>query len=684
MVITDDSTTILPIFGRAVLRADLLLRGLTDLGETPMPGGCCPTGAWLMQSLTLRYWEPETEKAKNAARAPEEEGQEGTQEEWSQDVEWYGDEWMDDESSYDWIGSLDDWSGAWSWSEDDWSYWSDDWYSRRCDCPAGPGSECAKVFQDYLALIDPTGMKAKEGYKWDMWEINEHELKLIRHVRMWRHEMLDPRIRLANKSPVPITGQWSRLAGARVTYKTYKDGSTVTVRDANFMTLSNARSTDPKQWRGRVEFGLKHKPQLRHVQKTAPRPFDPMNGRDESEVVNEDIVEFPKSNDPSVAIDKLGNEPEVFDRQTDCGGNAEQQTDDKSAVKPKMLKVPGEPSGSERRLHELTHLPYRDWCNHCVRSKGRQSHAVKKNDRQLVIQIDFSFLSTENDLPKRTILNATDVQTGYSMAVVLPAKGSVEKYAVAELRRFVFEICARLLVDCRYVQHRLNTLRVKGVLEMCRGASQWFSEVYLGKDTEAEEENEEQLEDMVVGKYGTKIDVDVNAEEGELDQEMRLAEPLLWESEFPPEAEKKGMIKEMNSMKEFDVYDEVMVKDCAEEQVSEALDCRWVKVWKNETDLRCREVVRGCLQNFEKTEEDNLFASTPSLVTMRLLLCMALARNWGITLGDVSTAFLHAAMSGEVFVWPPKEFYPNGDCLWKLKKAMYGLRQAPNVAGTFR
>ena len=83
--------------------------------------------------------------------------------------------------------------------------------------------------------------------------------------------------------------------------------------------------------------------------------------------------------------------------------------------------------------------------------------------------------------------------------------------------------------------------------------------------------------------------------------------------------------------------------------------------------------------NAEKNEEDNLFASTPSLVTMRLLLCMALARNWGITLGDVSTAFLHAAMLAEVFVWPPKEFYPNGDCLWKLKKAMYGLRQAPKL-----
>ena len=58
---------------------------------------------------------------------------------------------------------------------------------------------------------------------------------------------------------------------------------------------------------------------------------------------------------------------------------------------------------------------------------------------------------------------------------------------------------------------------------------------------------------------------------------------------------------------------------------------------------------------------------------------MAMSRNWGITLGDVRTAFLHAPMSGEVYVWPPKEFYPNGDGLWNLKKAMYGLRQAPKL-----
>ena len=69
-------------------------------------------------------------------------------------------------------------------------------------------------------------------------------------------------------------------------------------------------------------------------------------------------------------------------------------------------------------------------------------HLVKKKDRQPVIQIGSSckIMATENDLSKENmVLNATAIQTGYSMAVVLPSKGSVEKYAVAELRIFLFE-----------------------------------------------------------------------------------------------------------------------------------------------------------------------------------------------------------------------------------------------------
>ena len=135
--------------------------------------------------------------------------------------------------------------------------------------------------------------------------------------------MLDPRIKVAKKSPVPITGKWSRLTGERLTFKQYKDGSTVTVRDANFLEMRNTRPKDPKEWRGRVEFGLKHKPQLRHVQKSAPRPHDPMIGREKSEVVNDEIVESRKADDPMDLV-KTNAEPEVLDCQMRVSRNVEE------------------------------------------------------------------------------------------------------------------------------------------------------------------------------------------------------------------------------------------------------------------------------------------------------------------------------------------------------------------------
>ena len=69
------------------------------------------------------------------------------------------------------------------------------------------------------------------------------------------------------------------------------------------------------------------------------------------------------------------------------------------------LKTLGEPSLAERRLHELTNLPYRDWC----KAKGRYGFSTKQID---VIQIDYCFHSTHKDLPLQKILSACDVQTG--------------------------------------------------------------------------------------------------------------------------------------------------------------------------------------------------------------------------------------------------------------------------------
>ena len=46
---------------------------------------------------------------------------------------------------------------------------------------------------------------------------------------------------------------------------------------------------------------------------------------------------------------------------------------------------------------------------------------------------------------------------------------------------------------------------------------------------------------------------------------------------------------------------------------------------------------------------------------------------------DISTAFLHAPMTERMLMRPPSEYDPTGNFLWLLKRAMYGLKQAPAV-----
>ena len=70
-------------------------------------------------------------------------------------------------------------------------------------------------------------------------------------------------------------------------------------------------------------------------------------------------------------------------------------------------------------------------------------------------------------------------------------------------------------------------------------------------------------------------------------------------------------------------------------------------------------VVCGCLQDTARMDDDALFASTPSLVTMRILVAMSFVRNWGVKVCDASPAFLRAMIAEDIHVLPPVEFYPN-------------------------
>ena len=186
----------------------------------------------------------------------------------------------------------------------------------------------------------------------------------------------------------------------------------------------------------------------------------------------------------------------------------------------------------------------------------------------------------------------------------------------------------------------------------------------------------------VTTKQDLEVPVAVNQDEKELLLMKTLENPHIWyNTEFPHEEEAAGMTKEMKSMRDFGVFDEVDIDKVTHEALESAISTKWVKLRKPDGTVRCRIVARGYTQQVE--DKDETFASTPSLTTLRLLLTLAVAKGWHISIGDISTAFLHALVSEDFYVIPPLEFYPEGRTLWKLRKALYGLKHSLAAALCF-
>ena len=64
------------------------------------------------------------------------------------------------------------------------------------------------------------------------------------------------------------------------------------------------------------------------------------------------------------------------------------------------LPSPYMPSQSERDDHELTHAPYRSWCEHCVNGRGvEMGHRLGDDHSErgvALIAFDYMFLTSAN------------------------------------------------------------------------------------------------------------------------------------------------------------------------------------------------------------------------------------------------------------------------------------------------
>ena len=182
----------------------------------------------------------------------------------------------------------------------------------------------------------------------------------------------------------------------------------------------------------------------------------------------------------------------------------------------------------------------------------------------------------------------------------------------------------------------------------------------------------------VTTKRGDKVKAVSNEDQQEVETEKILLEPWVTNTEgLNPEQTTEGMKQEIRSMKAQQVYTEVSYNTLTQEQRSKIIKSRWVLRQKGNA-VRARIVAKGYT---EDVNNDDIYASTPIFCVLRLLLTMSLSNRWIVRAGDISTAFLHAkAATNDLFMFPPTEFYnPEDQVVWKLNKAIYGLRSSPHA-----
>ena len=127
----------------------------------------------------------------------------------------------------------------------------------------------------------------------------------------------------------------------------------------------------------------------------------------------------------------MGEQLEAVAEETDLGS--------RPIVKMKDPKLPGE---AEIREHQLTHLPFRSWCRHCVRGRGKDLPHKKLQDEPGMIELhaDLCFLGDEND-PGNTVpvFVMRERTTRMTLAAVVPSK-STNTYITKRIVAFMKEI----------------------------------------------------------------------------------------------------------------------------------------------------------------------------------------------------------------------------------------------------
>lgn len=156
--------------------------------------------------------------------------------------------------------------------------------------------------------------------------------------------------------------------------------------------------------------------------------------------------------------------------------------------------------------------------------------------------------------------------------------------------------------------------------------------------------------------------------------------PSTWQQAIKHEHWRKAMSSEFTSTCDNHTWD---LEEAAE--AMNVVGCRWVFTIKYHPDgtidkYKARIVAKGFHQQ-QGVDYKDTFSPVIKSTTIRVVLGLAVNRDWPVRQIDVNTAFLQGRLNETVFMSQPPGFTdparPHHVC--RLNKAIYGLKQAPRA-----
>ena len=110
--------------------------------------------------------------------------------------------------------------------------------------------------------------------------------------------------------------------------------------------------------------------------------------------------------------------------------------------RPAKMSDPKEPSAEERTEHDMSHLPFRNWCRHCVRGRGKEAaHKRQEGPGEIPeVHFDFAFMGDENGAGNTVTMLVARVRADrMTLATAVPTKGTGE-FVVNRVIAFLKEV----------------------------------------------------------------------------------------------------------------------------------------------------------------------------------------------------------------------------------------------------